>query len=125
MRTIRFKAIEVNNKKYEDRNGSFTYGYLTNKNHINEFEIDPETICQFTGLYDKNGKEIYEGDILLEEGFIKNTSLTHKSKYYVVFNNINCSFELCDNRDKIVHSKALSEYTVKDCTIIGNIYENK
>lgn len=72
---------------------------------------------QFTGLRDKNGKEIYEGDVVEEGTVIFNKD--ESRKLIVEFR----ESEACFSFKEIPNSAALCVYA-KYCDVIGNIHEN-
>ena len=111
-------------------NGDWSYGYLYGIWEIkyilwgmtndvpNMTEVDPSTICQCTGLKDKNGNLIWENDIMvahLDDSFPENATYTR-----VVWNNNGFCTKEQGNEDIMY----LDKFDQEHFEVCGNIFDN-
>lgn len=127
MRQVKFRAWD--SKFKEMHTSSFSGNYITFGGLIRNGSIQKDWILsQFTGLKDKNGKGIYEGDVLSFEakicnGFVHNRTVTLSP---VEFGKFHASEPSTCNEYVGFHIDGMSIQCYLDygAVVIGNIYEN-
>lgn len=89
--------------------------WLSDEN-LNVVTVIPETVGQFTGLTDKNGVKIFEGDIV---------------RYDVNYHDMVISYDvenwggwLYEDMDDNMQAYSIYEFCLKDIAVIGNIHDN-
>ena len=135
MREIIFRGKRLDNGEWAE--GYFVNLWMINyqkhqpiitDNNAVSYDVDPSTIGQYTGLIDKNGERVWEGDILhiarIADGLggYYQPPLDYPVNVVVKWDLCAWMWEtLCEDKRYISFPNAWSHY---ECEIIGNVHDN-
>ena len=128
MREILFKAKRIGDDEWVEGYYQKRHNFLGNEEHLifhvdshtvwEYAEIVPETICQFTGLCNKNGKKIWENDILmahLDESYPED--VTYETVEWGVAGWVG-------HEANSIGRQYLDEFDTKYYEVVGNTFDN-
>lgn len=132
MREIKFRIFDKH-KKYMHKVDSLfldekMFRVIDYKNEHDVFSYDTEYFSepmQYTGLKDKNGKEIYEGDIVKKRNGNYKLGKVAFDFGMFCFKSIGCGIYANSDIFEAIHSLHYVEFDeINNYEVIGNIYEN-
>lgn len=127
MKEILFRGKRKSDGKWIE--GDLSRCVVVGENHICRIEdnlsttthrIDPETVCQYTGLTDKSGRKIFEGDVVKTSQYGVDDGKGHNFAGFDMF-----SVEFSDGSFCLKNKwRRFNLRPQRDFEIIGNIFDN-
>lgn len=139
MRTIKFKGKRLDNQEwtcgffYKENGNTYIIEDRQKESMLNRnfpYKVVSDTVCQFTGFTDKNGKEVYEGDVLRSDIYPFSCTETHEyDNYYgaISWSEKAASFYIAAIKTPKLSVRdicnSISQEIIQDFEVVGNIHD--